>query len=252
MIHKTFTVDGSPDVEVRIESGRVELRGGEPGTVNVTVDTKSPDFIVEQRGNSILASSDKATPWLSRGSAYVVIESPAGSDLRVGVASAPVRADIPLGKVDIKTASGDIELVSAESLTVKTASGDTDIDHVEHALSFTSASGDLRIRESCHGSAAVSTASGDVYIEASDASVNFNTASGDLRIARYTGRNASFKGMSGSIDLGIPRRSEVSLDVNLLSGKLRLPDPEPREGDPERQVSIRAKLVSGDMTIERV
>jgi DUF4097 and DUF4098 domain-containing protein YvlB len=252
VIHKSFSIDGSPDVEVRLESGRVEVHRGKPGVVEVSVDTKATDFIVEQRGNSILVSSDKTTPWLSRGSAYVVIRAPEGTDLQVGVASAPVRVDTALGKVDIKTASGDIELDSADNVVIKTASGDAKMARVGHALRFSSASGDLRVSESCHGSLAASTASGDVYIEDTDASVHVNTASGDVRIRRFTGRDASFKAMSGSVDLGIPRRSEVSLDVNLLSGKLRLPEPDPTQGEPERQVSVRAKLVSGNLTIDRV
>lgn len=252
MISRTFTVDGSPDIEVRIESGRLELRPGDPGTVSVTVETRAPDFIVEQRGNSILVSSDKTTSWLSRGSAYVVIKAPEGSDLRVGVASAPVLADMALGKVDVKTASGDIELGSVESLAIKTASGDTDVKDVEHSLSFTSASGDLRVRGTCGGSVAASTASGDVYIADCHATITVNTASGDVDIKRFTGRSASFKGMSGDVDLAIPRRTEIDLDINLLSGRLRVPDPEPRTGDPERQMSIRAKLVSGDLTLKRL
>lgn len=252
MIHKTFEVEGSPDIEVRIESGKVEVHRGEPGKVDVEVDTKSPDFIVEQRGNSVLVSSDKTTSWLSRGSAYIVISAPEGSDLRVGVASAQIQADVPLGKVDVKTASGDIELDGAESLSVKTASGDTDVGSVEHSLAFTSASGDLRVRDTCRGNVAVSTASGDIHLNDCAASVTVNTASGDVTIARFTGRNGSFKGMSGEVELGIPRQTEVDLDVNLLSGKLRLPDPEPAQGEPERRVSLKAKLVSGDMVIQRV
>lgn len=251
MIQREFEVEGSPDIEVRIESGRIEVHRSDPGVVKVTVDTKSPDFIVEQRGNSIVVSSDKTSSWLSRGSAYVVIEAPEGSDLQVGVASAPVRVAVPLGKVDIKTASGDIELVDAEAIAIKTASGDADLGSVGHSLSFTSASGDLRVRGTCRGSVAVSTASGDIHIADCEATINVNTASGDLDIARFAGRSASFKGMSGDIDLGIPRRTEVDLDVNLLSGRLRLPEPEPRQGNPERQMSIRAKLVSGNLTITR-
>lgn len=252
MISRTFTVEGSPDIEVRIESGRVELRRGDPGTVSVTVETKTPDFIVEQRGNSILVSSDRTASWLSRGSAYVVIEAPEGSDLRVGVASAPVLADMSLGKVDVKTASGDIELGSTESLAIKTASGDTEVKDVEHSLSFASASGDLRVRGTCRGSVAASTASGDIHIADCEATITVNTASGDVDIRRFTGRSASFKGMSGDVDMGIPRRTEIDLDINLLSGRLRVPDPEPRTGDPERQMSIRAKLVSGDLSLKRV
>jgi DUF4097 and DUF4098 domain-containing protein YvlB len=252
VIRKEFQVDGSPDMEIRIESGRVELRTGPEERVGVTVDTKMPGFIVEQRGNSILVSSDKETPWLSRGSAYVVVEAPPESDLTVAVASAPIRADLPLGKVDLKSASGDIELDTVESVAIKTASGDAEIASVAKSLTFTSASGNLRVRDGCHGDVAVSSASGDVLIKECTGSISVNTASGDSRLERFTGRNASFKSMSGDVDLGIPGGTDVSLDVRLLSGKLRLPDPEPRKGAPERQMSIRAKMVSGDLTITRV
>lgn len=252
MIHKDFTVDGSPDIEIRVESGKVEVREGQEGRVDVNVDTRAQDFVISQRGNSILVASDPDVPWLSRGSAYVVVEAPPGIDLTVGVASAPVQAHLPLGKVDLKTASGDIELGSAENVSIKTASGDVEIAAVAHALSFTSASGDLRVWGKCHGSVTASSASGDVRIADCTASINVNTASGDVHVERFTGRSANFKGMSGDVDLGIPGGTDVSLDVRLLSGKLRIPDPEPRKDDPERQMSIRAKMVSGDLTIKRI
>lgn len=252
MIEKTFEVDGPPDIEVRIESGRVEVHRGESGSVTVTVDTKTPDFIVEQRGNSILVSSEQTMSWLSRSSAYVVIQTPEGSDLRVSVASADIRADVALEKANLKTASGDIELESAETLEVKSASGDLQIERVGRALSFSSASGDLLVPGVVSGSITISTASGDIYIDDADGNVAISTASGDTRLRRFTGRSATFKSMSGSVDIGIPRRTEVSLDANLLSGKLRLPDSEPTQEDPERQTSIRAKLVSGDLIIERL
>lgn len=251
MIQKSFEVDGPPDIEVRIESGRVEVQRGEPGRVDVSVQTKNPDFIVEQRGNSILVSSEQTMSWLSRSSAHVVIDTPDGSDLRVSVASADIRADVPLERVDLKTASGDMELESAETLEAKSASGDLQVERVGRALSFSSASGDLLVPGAVTGSISISTASGDIEIDDADGNVAISTASGDTRLRRFTGRSATFKSMSGSVDIGIPRRTEVSLDANLLSGKLRLPDPETTQEDPERQTSIRAKLVSGDLIIER-
>ena len=252
MIQKNFEVDGPPDVEVRIESGRVEVHRAPRGSVNVSIDTKTPDFIVEQRGNSILVSSEQTMSWLSRSSTYVVIDLPEGSDLRVSVASADIRADVPLERVDLKTASGDIELESAATLEVKSASGDLQIERVGRALSFSSASGDLLVPGSVTGSVSISTASGDIDIDEANGNVAISTASGDTRLRRFTGRSATFKSMSGSVDIGIPRRTEVSLDANLLSGSLRLPDPEPTNEAPERRASIRAKLVSGDLVIDRV
>ncbi|MFZ0013721.1 MAG: DUF4097 family beta strand repeat-containing protein [Acidimicrobiia bacterium] len=252
MIHKTFTVDGTADIEVSIESGRVEVQDGDDGTVDVKADTKLPGFIVEQRGNTILVSSDKNTSWLSRGSASIVIEAPQGSDLRVAVASANVYVGVDVGKAEIKTASGDISMESAESLVVKTASGDLQAESVKRSVRAASASGDVRIEKVGDGNLSVSTASGDVHVEECGASIDLNTASGDVYIARFEGRSANFKSMSGSVDLGIPSGSTVDLDVNTLSGKVRLPDSEARGAAPVRHISIRAKLVSGDFSIERV
>lgn len=250
MIHETFTVDGTPDIEVSIESGRVEVTGSDLDQVDVQVDTKQPGFVVEQRGNSILVSSDKDS-WLSRGSAFVLIATPIGSNLDVKVASAQIDAQIDLGRVDVKTASGDVEMQRVDALDVKTASGDLELVGVERSLRFISASGDLRVTDRVSGSVEISTASGDIHIEECDASVDVKTASGDSHIASFSGRSATFKAMSGTIDLAIPSRTDVDLDVNLLSGRLRVPDPEPRTEPAVRQMSIRAKLVSGDLNIRR-
>jgi len=250
VIQETFSIDGTPDIEVRIQSGRVDVKRGAPGTVKVTVETQDPDFYVEQRGNSIVASSDRNTPWLSRGSSFVAIETPEGSDLYVGAASARVDCELALNRVEVKTASGDVEIETAETVVVKSASGDVKIGSVNKTLRLTSASGSVLI-DCCRGSVNISTASGDVHIEDSEAAMNVNTVSGDIAISRLTGKTAAFKSMSGSITVGILRGSDVDLDVNLLSGRLNLPQPEPREGVPERLISIRAKSVSGDLTISR-
>ncbi|MGB8361311.1 MAG: hypothetical protein WCE80_07935, partial [Acidimicrobiia bacterium] len=68
----------------------------------------------------------------------------------------------------------------------------------------------------------------------------------------FSGRSGVFKGMSGDIDLGIPTGTSVDLDVNLLSGRLNLPEEATERHDPVRHMTIGAKLVSGDLTISRV
>lgn len=248
MIEKTFTVTGKPDLDIRIESGKVEVRKGAEGEVSVSVDTEDPDFVVEQRGSSIIVSSE----WnrRHRGATFVVVDTPPHSDLGVSVASAEVQVDVPLDRADIKTASGDIDVTGAETLTVKTASGDLRVDHVRSALRFSTASGDLFLAGEVRGSVAVSTASGDVRIEECEATVDVNSVSGDVHIGRFSGRSGNFKAMSGDVTLGIVTGTSVDLDVNLLSGRLYLPEPAPTET--ERHMSVKAKMVSGDLRIERV
>ncbi len=253
MIKRNFKIKGSPDIEVRIESGRVEVHSGTKGEVTVNVQTKDPNFIVEQRGSSVVVSSDKSSSWLSRGSAFVYIEAPEGSDLSVGVASAAVSVTVPLGKLEIKSASGDIDIDRAQNIEIKSASGDTFIQRVGRSLRFASASGDLDISDSLNGSASIATASGDVDVHDATGNIDVNTVSGDVRVARFSGKNANFKAMSGDVHLGLPRATTVDLDVNLLSGSLELPKTDRTDyRPPEREMTIRAKLVSGDLHINKV
>lgn len=252
MIEQTFSVTEVPNLDVRIPSGRIEITESDPGTVHVKIDSRDETLTVEQRGNTIVVASDKDGSFITRGSSYVEIATPPGSDAYMGSATARVETHVPLGQVEVKTASGDVEIETADSLLVKTASGNLRTGNTSERLRFTSASGDLRAQKA-DGAIQVSTASGNVRIEASDASLDVNTVSGNLRLNYYEGARANLKSMSGTMTLGIPSGTSVDLDVSLLSGKLKLPKPEEGGGAPvERSMSINAKSVSGDLKINRV
>lgn len=249
MINKNFDVPGQPDIDISIESGKVEIRDGVEGKVAVSVDTSDPGFIVEQRGSSIIVSTSRGRS--SRGSTFVVVDTPPGSNLSASVSSADIQVDIPLDRVDLKTASGDIVLSGAGTLTARTASGDLRAEDIGNAIRYTTASGDLFIRGEARGSVVVSSASGDIRIEDCEAAIDINTVSGDVHIGRFSGRSGSFKTMSGDVSLWIVRGTSLDLDVNLLSGKLHLPESAKNPTPTERHMSITAKMVSGDLRINR-
>lgn len=251
-IEREFIVEDTPELDVRIQSGRVEIVRGEPGKVKVTVDTSDRDFKVEQRGDLIVVSSDKDTSWLSRGSAFVVIEAPEGSDAVVATASARVESQIPLGHVEVKTASGEVDIASAEAADLKTASGDTRIGHTTKSLRFKTASGDLFVTDKSEGTISLASASGDIHIAEAHGSLDMNTVSGDVFVPKFLGQKASLKSMSGDVRVGIPAGTNVDLDASLLSGTLHLPDPPAEKTETERYMTIKAKLVSGDLRIDRV
>jgi DUF4097 and DUF4098 domain-containing protein YvlB len=251
-IEREFQLEGAPELDVRIQSGRVEIVGSEPGVVRVSVETSDPNFVVEQRGNYITVSSDRESSWLSRSSAIVYVEVPEGADATVATASAPVEISVPLRRLDIKTASGAIEAESAETADIRTASADVRIGSTGMVLRFKSASGDLFVTEGCHGTASVATASGDVHLKDVDASVDVNTVSGSVFFPRFTGAKASFKTMSGDIRLGIPPGTNIDLDVSALSGSLHLPESPAEKTETRRHMAVTAKLVSGDMRLDRV
>ena len=252
MITEEFTYSGAPEVEVRIPSGRVEIIKGDPGSIAVEVDTRDPDFIVEQRGNLVFVSSDRNSGWLSRGSAFVTVRMPPGGEARVSTASARFDCEPHMARVEVKTASGDVEVETAEVVTIKTASGDVGLGDVTKALRATTASGDIFVRGDSAGSLACNTASGEVHIERCSGVLDVNTVSGNVHVRRFTGTQGNFKSMSGSIDLGIPEGTRVDLDVNILSGKLRTPEKRDASVPVERHMTIKAKLVSGDLTLDRL
>lgn len=250
MINKEFQVGTNAEVDVHIHSGRVEVKTGSPGSISVEVETSDPGFIVEKRGDLIFVSSDKNTGWLSRGSAHVSIVVPEATDATIGTASGKVECRGNLGRVEVKTASGSIDVENAAVLVAKTASGTMRASDVSGDLRASSASGNIRV-EKASGSANLSSASGDVRLAESTGTVNASTASGDIKIYEFTGSSATFKSMSGDVMIGIPAGSKVDLDATLLSGRLKLPKPS-GESESTRHMTVRAKLVSGDLTVRKL
>jgi len=66
-----------------------------------------------------------------------------GSALDVRTKSADLRARGEYGEVEVKTASGDVQVEQAQETRIKSASGDIRLDHVKAGLEVQTASGDL-------------------------------------------------------------------------------------------------------------
>ena len=251
MIERTFSVSESPDLEVRIPSGRVEIVQGEPGTVKVSVDTNDPDFTVEQHGDLIVASSAREGGGWNPKSAHVTIEAPAHSCAELSTASANISVRVPLRKAVIKTASGNVTLESVESAVIKTASGNSTVGTVKKALRFNSASGDIEVSGHLGGSGVLITVSGDVDVEDSDATLEIKTVSGNTTVERYDGKGVSYRTVSGDLEVGVPPGTKLHLEADTRSGRVYLPTDPPTVTEKRREMTIKGKLVSGNVTIKR-
>jgi DUF4097 and DUF4098 domain-containing protein YvlB len=97
----------------------------------------------------------------------------------------------------------------------------------------------------------LSTASGDVVIGKSTGTLSIATLSGDIRVDRHTGPDLNVKSMSGGVRIGIPPRTRLEVDATTLSGKVILPTPQPSSDPPEREMSVKVRLVSGDLRVVR-
>lgn len=258
-MEKSFQVGADGALDVRIASGKVEVKRGQEGVIVVRGRGATENLSVEQHGSTVWVSSEPRSAQISKRihigvgrSVYLAIEVPDGIDIDVNVASADVECEPPSARLNVNSASGDIRFTDTGELTVKTASGDVHGHRVDGKLNFVSASGDLHI-ESIGDRAAVSTASGDIQIGEVSGPITTSTLSGDVQVRRFAGDDFAAKSMSGSVDIGIPAGSSVDLDATTLSGDITLPEPQdPPSGTPAGNVDLKVRLVSGDLKVRRV
>lgn len=249
MIEKEFQVDGAGSIDIRFASGRLTLREGAAGAILVRVDGKTNGLNVDQRGSTVTISNDRSG-FLGGGRYQITVDVPVGCEVSASVASADIQSKAHLGRLEVNSASGDIRVTNVDELSAKTASGDVH-GNVVGRCSFVSASGDIHLNHVGEKFEA-STASGDVYVEAVDADMTSSTLSGDLNVKRFSGENLKVKAVSGSVRVGIPAGTAVSLDATTRSGDIRLPEPSAGDTAPIGHANVTARLVSGDLTIKRV
>jgi DUF4097 and DUF4098 domain-containing protein YvlB len=244
VIEHQFSVGNAPAIKIAIRSGRVVVEPGEPDVITITVDTRDPTFEIQQRGDTIVASGERG------GRAFVSARVPPLVDVDVSTASADIQVVPAVGRLEIGTASGDLEFDTATRLQVKSASGSIAGNGVDGEARCLTASGDIRISR-IGERANLSTASGDIFIDVCEGELIVATVSGDMRVAELTGPSVNAKSMSGSVRIGVLPRTRLDLDATTLSGKVKLPPPSPHPEPPEREIGAKVRLVSGDLTILR-
>ena len=144
------------------------------------------------------------------------------------------------GKLELKTASGDVNLdrFEADNGTLQTVSGDVEIGYVEADLTLRTISGDVEVGV-VRGPLAVSTTSGDVALRSLEA--------GELRV----------QSVSGDSRIGIGRGTRIWIDASSVSGDMTSdlemgPDTAVAEAEsPGEVVPVYVKTVSGDVSIVR-
>jgi hypothetical protein len=221
-----------------IEEARVEMtdRGGGGHQVVVELKRKSSGFLVG-RGPRV----------------GVQVRCPAGTDVDLRADSADLEARGSLGAVEVKTASGDVSLDAARTLTVNTASGDVRAGDIEGRVEARTASGDVRVRRS-GGVLSANLVSGDLEVDDAAAGLDVTTVSGDVEVRAAGGGGIRVQAVSGDVQLGIKPGERLYIDASSVSGTmssdLGLEDAPP--ADSTAPVSeLRVRTISGDLKIAR-
>jgi DUF4097 and DUF4098 domain-containing protein YvlB len=188
------------------------------------------------------------------------VTAPTGADLVVRTKSADLRGRGSFGSAEVKTASGDISLDTVTGdVLVKTASGDFALSDGHGLTHVQTASGDVALQQA-RGEVTVQGVSGDVWIKEAKHSVHVNTVSGDQRVDAVVEGSVEAQAVSGDILIGVRRGSRVYVDANTISGstssEMNLTDAPTDDADSSGaddgpMVEVRAKTVSGDVSIVR-
>jgi len=251
---EVFSVGGHPRVDVRIQSGRVDIDAGtSDGVIEVLAEGKDTDALEIKAFGDTVTIRQPPGGWLRSSAIRLHLRTPAGSEVSISSASADVAVSGRIGELAAKLASGDIRIEGAANVQVRTASGDVRIKSVAGNAEIATASGDVQIGN-VEGRIGVTLASGNLRIERACDSVQVNSASGDIGVACCLGDDINFKTVSGDIQVGLPKGIKVDADLTSLSGELNMPKKAHpvRSGSDSRLVRLSAKSISGDIRVNTV
>ena len=263
----TYNLDVPADltVDVKLPIGLVEIVAGPPGIATVELTSRGglgeqllDESRVEVSGDRLIVHApDRGTRGLGlfrarvSGSLHARITIPEGARLDADVAAADIDAPIRFREAQIRSASGDIRLGDVTGpASVHTASGDLQLGDVDGDLSAATASGDVRIGD-VGGTATVRTASGDVAVGSLGGDARVRSVSGDVAVRELTSGDIDVASTSGDLDLRVAPGLQIHLDVSSVSGDLRSDLGGGDESRSQVDLSLRARSVSGDITISR-
>jgi DUF4097 and DUF4098 domain-containing protein YvlB len=213
---KQHNIRRGPEVQVRIQT---------PGTLDARIKTGSGDIIA----NSTLGEA------------------------RLSTGSGDIRIERTEGVLAASTGSGDIRLEHAAApVRANTGSGDVDISTAEAMVAASTGSGNVRIGDAS-GPATVKVGSGDITIERIRDHSVATSGSGDVRVEYADGPSVRAETARGDVQIGVPDGVPTFLDLKTVTGQIRCdlePGPQPDEG--ERSLMLRARTVSGDITVHKV
>jgi DUF4097 and DUF4098 domain-containing protein YvlB len=183
----------------------------------------------------------------------VTITTHEGANLDISTGAADVRATGTLGSCRYRSGSGDVSFDELRGrVSMKTGSGDIRVTNALDEIGIDVASGAIVVG-TAHRRAAIHNVSGTVDVGEAKADLTVRTVSGDLRIGSTARGDVSLTSVSGDIDVGIVAGTRTYLDVHSISGQMRsdldVSSAPHASGGPD--VQLRAKTVSGDVTIRR-
>lgn len=280
---KSFTVNGSVQLEVNNGSGRVEIRSGQSGEVRVHADytvwlsffDDKDDHLGEIRNHPPVDQQGNLIRVESHGDVFnhvrvdYTIYVPAETEVRANLGSGNMEvsdiqgpANLHTGSgrigahrihndVESKTGSGSIELIDIAGRTsAETGSGEIEVSHVDGDIHATTGSGSIRM-DRTPGRIVTHTGSGSITISGAGNDLRASTGSGSIRIdgnpapSSYWDIHAS----SGGISLSVPSDAGFRIHARSGSGSIETDLPVTMEELTGRH-EMRGRIGNGSATVD--
>lgn len=259
-------------VRIEIGSGLVEIHPVDGDKTHVSVDVDQGDeqsVRVEVVNGELIVEGPRN---VRRGPEIRVrIQTPVQLVARVKTGSGDIIATTALGESRLSTGSGEIQLERVEGslgantgsgevrvryaagpVRAKTGSGAIDIGEAADSLGLSTGSGDIRVGDA-GGPTTVKVGSGDITIERIRDHSVATSGSGDVTVELADGPSVRAETARGDVHIGVPDGVPTYLDLKTVTGNIRCDlEAGERPAEGERSLMLRARTVSGDITVVRV
>jgi hypothetical protein len=256
---RTLTVDGPADIEVVTGSGRIEVRAGGTGRIEISGEIRAGRWgwsrsqlsaeervrrleanpPIRQTGNAVVIGRIDDDDLRDVSISYTLLV-PADSALRSKTGSGSQHIDGVRGRVQSSTGSGSIEAREVGGLSASTGSGSIAADRVDGAFEASTGSGSIRgtgiagairartgsgtieVAQSGTGNVEVSSSSGTVRLRGVRGAVDASTTSGALYVEGEPQGEWRLAASSGSVHVNVPDGTGFDLDARTGSGGIDL------------------------------
>lgn len=235
---RTLPVSGPVDLDVQTGSGDIEVRIGQPGTVQVDARVRAwardnadavarvreveADPPVEQNGSVVRLGLRKNDRWdWNRVSISYTVTVPPDTRLRTRTGSgdqvlAGVQRD-----VDAATGSGDLRIGQVGGAVRATAgSGDISVAGSGGGVEARSGSGDVTVSGAGTGRTGIGTGSGDVRVTGVQGPLSLHTASGNIEVEGTPMAQWNVAASSGDIRVMLSGTPAFDLEATSSSGRI--------------------------------
>jgi DUF4097 and DUF4098 domain-containing protein YvlB len=200
-----LSVSGQPDIEVTTGSGRIEVRAGRDGQIEVRGEIRASDDWGWNRRNRLSPEERvrriEANPPIAQNGQVVRIGHIDDQDLQNGV-----------------SISYTLSVPADSLLRSKTGSGSQLIEGVKGRVETSTGSGSIVARE-VGGSLSASTGSGSITADRVDGTFRASTGSGGIDATGVTG---AITAKTGSGGIEVAQTGSGDVDVSSSSGTVRL------------------------------